>query len=196
MPPGYVSPERGAVTMLLDRLRHGDAAAEEELLPLVYNDLRRSAELLLRRELPGHTLQPTDLVHEGYLKLVGAASRHAVDRQHFIAIAARAMRQVLVDHARTRMAAKRGGGQVAVRISNADVGLDVDMGEVVALEDALVRLGRLNPRLPRVVELRFYAGLSDAEAAEVLGVSSRTIHRDWLTARAWLYKELYPGTAR
>jgi RNA polymerase sigma factor (TIGR02999 family) len=189
------SSDRGAVTTLLDRMRRGDAAAEEELLPLVYADLRRSAEHLLRRERPGHTLQPTDLVHEGYLKLVATASRNAIDRQHFISIAARAMRQVLVDHARSRMAAKRGGGQVPVRITNADVGIDLDLGELVALEDALVRLGTRNPRLPRVVELRFFAGLSEAETAEVLGVTPRTVQRDWATARAWLYKELYPGAS-
>jgi RNA polymerase sigma factor (TIGR02999 family) len=93
------------------------------------------------------------------------------------------------------MAAKRGGGQVPVRITNADVGIDLDLGELVALEDALVRLGTRNPRLPRVVELRFFAGLSEAETAEVLGVTPRTVQRDWATARAWLYKELYPGAS-
>lgn len=190
-PSGSPAPERGVVTALLARLHRGDASAEAELLPLVYDDLRRAAESLLRRERPDHTLQPTDLVHEGYLKLVGQLP-DATDRQHFIAIAARAMRQVLVDHARRRAASKRGSGVAHVRITNADVGLDVDLGEMVALDDALTRLGARNPRLPRVVELRFFAGLSEEETAEVLGVTARTVQRDWATARAWLYKELYP----
>ena len=187
---GVDSPQRGAVTALLERARRGDAAAEAELVPLVYADLRRAAEQLLRRERKGHTLQPTDLVHEGYLKLVGGEASNAQSRRHFVAIAARAMRQVLVDHARKRGAAKRGAGQVEVRVTNADAGIDVDLAELIALDDALERLGKRNPRLPRVVELRFYAGLGDDEIAEVLGVTSRTVQRDWATARAWLHKEL------
>lgn len=187
---GVDSPERGEVTALLERARAGDAGAEAKLLPLVYADLRRAAEALLRREQPGHTLQPTDLVHEGYLKLLGGERPDARSRRHFIAIAARAMRQVLVDHARKRRAAKRGAGYVDVRVTNADAGLDVDIAEMIALDDALERLGQRNPRLPRVIELRFFAGLSEEEAAEVLGVTSRTVQRDWATARAWLYKEL------
>jgi RNA polymerase sigma factor (TIGR02999 family) len=182
--------ERGAVTALLARVRAGDTAAEAALFPLVYSDLRRAAERLLRREQQGHTFQPTDLVHEGYLKLVGAEPLDASNRQHFIAIAARAMRQVLVDQARRRGAAKRGAGLVEVRITNADVGLDLDIAELIALDDALARLGARNERLPRVVELRFFAGLSEQETAEVLGVTTRTVQRDWATARAWLHKEL------
>ena len=192
MIPAVDPPPPGAVTALLERVRHGDAAAEEELVPLVYEELRRAAEYLLRREQPGHTLQPTDLVHEGYLKLVGGEGADARSRRHFIAIAARAMRQVLVDHARRRGAAKRGAGYAEVRVTNADAGIDVDFAELIALDDALERLGKRNPRLPRVVELRFYAGLTDEEIAEVLGVTSRTVQRDWATARAWLYKELAP----
>jgi RNA polymerase sigma factor (TIGR02999 family) len=182
------------VTALLERARSGDAAAEAELVPLVYADLRRAAEHLLRGERPGHTLQPTDLVHEGYLKLVGGDVVDAQTRRHFIAIAARAMRQVLIDHARRRGADKRGAGRVEVRVTNADAGIDIDFAEIIALDDALERLGRRNPRLPRVVELRFYAGLSDEEIADVLGVTSRTVQRDWATARAWLYKELVAST--
>jgi RNA polymerase sigma factor (TIGR02999 family) len=194
MSPGVDSPERGVVTALLERARAGDAGAEAELLPLVYADLRRAAEVLLRREQRGHTFQPTDLVHEGYLKLVGSEAPDAHSRRHFVAIAARVMRQVLVDHARKRGAAKRGAGYVEVRVTNADAGIDVDIAEMIALDDALERLGQRNPRLPRVVELRFFAGLSEEETAEVLGVTSRTVQRDWATARAWLYKEL--DTAR
>ena len=190
MSSGVELPERGVVTALLERARAGDAGAEAQLLPLVYADLRRAAEMLLRREQRGHTLQPTDLVHEGYLKLVGSEVPDAHNRRHFVAIAARAMRQVLVDHARKRRAAKRGSGYIEVRVTNADAGLDFDIAEMIALDDALERLGQRNPRLPRVVELRFFAGLSEDEAAEVLGVTSRTIQRDWAVARAWLHKEL------
>jgi RNA polymerase sigma factor (TIGR02999 family) len=182
--------ERGAVTALLARVRGGDPSAESELLPLVYADLRRAAGRLLRRERPGHTLQPTDLVHEGYLKLVGDGAPDAENRRHFVGVAARAMRQVLVDHARRRGAAKRGAGRADVRLTNADVRFEVDLAEMVALDDALERLGRRNPRLSRVVELRFFAGLSEEETAAVLGVTSRTVQRDWATARAWLHKEL------
>jgi len=192
--PAVGPPDRGAVTALLERARGGDAAAEAELVPLIYGDLRRAAEHLLRGEQRGHTLQPTDLVHEGYLKLVGAGRADARTRRHFIAIAARAMRQVLVDHARKRGADKRGAGQVEVRVTNADAGIDVDLAELIALDDALERLGQRNPRLPRVVELRFYAGLSEEEIAEVLGVTTRTVQRDWATARAWLHKELSSST--
>jgi RNA polymerase sigma factor (TIGR02999 family) len=193
MRSGVESHDRGAVTALLERARRGDAAAEAELFPLVYDDLRRAAAILLRREQKGHTLQPTDLVHEGYLKLAGGQPVDARNRRHFIAVAARAMRQVLVDHARRRNAGKRGAGQIEVRITNADVGIDVDIAEMIALDDALERLGRNNPRLPQVVELRFFAGLSDEETGEVLGVTARTVQRDWVTARAWLHKELASG---
>lgn len=186
--------EPGAVTALLHRARAGDTSAQEALLPVVYSDLRRTADLLLRRERPGHTLQPTDLVHEAYFKLVGRDVLDAQSRRHFVAIAARAMRQVLVDHARRRGAAKRGSGYVEVRITNADAALDVDLAELIALDDALDRLGERNPRLPRVVELRFFAGLTEDEIAETLGVTVRTVQRDWATARAWLHKELDAST--
>lgn len=190
MSQGLESPDRGAVTALLERARRGDAAADAALFPLVYADLRRAAERLLASERRGHTFQPTDLVHEGYLKLAGGDGANAENRRHFVAIAARAMRQVLIDHARRRNAAKRGAGYVEVRITNADVGVDVDIEELLALDDALERLGARNPRLPRVVEMRFFAGLNEEEIADVLGVTVRTVQRDWATARAWLYKEL------
>lgn len=190
MHSGVETHDSGAVTALLSRVRRGDAAAEAELFPLVYGDLRRAAEGLLRRERKTHTLQPTELVHEGFLKLAGGARAGADNRRHFLAVAARAMRQVLIDHARHRKAEKRGAGRVEVRITNADAGIDFDIAEMVALDDALERLGRRNPRLPRVVELRFFAGLSEDETADVLGVTTRTVQRDWATARAWLHKEI------
>ena len=161
MSRGLQPPERGVVTALLARARRGDAAADAELLPLVYADLRRVAQRLLRQEQPGHTLQPTDLIHEGYLKLSGGEAWDAQSRRHYIALAARAMRQVLIDHARRRRAAKRGAGQAPLRVTNADAGIDVDLAELIALDDALERLGKLNPRLPRVVELRFFTGLNE-----------------------------------
>lgn len=194
MSTGSDVPTAMSVTQLLRRIREGEAGAEEALFPLVYGELRQVAERLLRNERPGHTLQPTDLVHEGYLKLMDGAAGNAADRRHFLSIAARAMRQVLVSHARRTVADKRGGGAVHVRITNADAGIDVDLGELIALDDALSRLADLNPRLPRVIELRFFAGLSEAETAATLDVTPRTIQRDWAMARAWLYKELYGGT--
>jgi len=180
-----------SVTQLLRRIQSGDDSAQSELFPLVYSELRQVAVRLLRSEREGHTLQPTDLVHEGYLKLAGGAEHTASDRRHFLAIAARAMRQVLVSHARKVSADKRGGGVAAVRISNVEAGIDVNLAELVALDDALTRLASLNPRLPRVIELRFFSGLSEEETSKVLGVTPRTIQRDWAMARAWLYKELY-----
>jgi RNA polymerase sigma factor (TIGR02999 family) len=183
----------GAVTALLRRAQSGDESAQAELLPLLYRDLHRAAERLLRRERREHTLQATDLVHEGFLKLEANGAIDAQSRAHYLGIAARAMRQVLVDHARRRAAAKRGSGRAMVRLTDADAALDVDFGEMLALDDALTRLGERNPRLPRVVELRFFAGLNEEEIAALLGVTTRTVQRDWATARAWLYKELYPS---
>jgi RNA polymerase sigma factor (TIGR02999 family) len=186
---GTVPPERGAVTALLERARAGDHEAASSLVPLVYGDLKRAAERLLGRERPDHTLRPTELVHEAYIRLVPGGAGGAESRAHFIAIAARAMRQVLVDHARRRAADKRGGG-LEVRVTNPDAAMEVDVAELVALDDALERLGRRNERLPRVVELRFFAGLTEDETARALGVTPRTVQRDWATARAWLHKEL------
>jgi RNA polymerase sigma factor (TIGR02999 family) len=180
-----------SVTQLLRRIREGEADAESELFPLVYSELRDLAARLMRGERVGHTLQPTDLVHESFFKLMDGAAATAADRRHFLSIASRAMRQVLVSHARKNAADKRGGGMIPLRITNVDAGLDVDLTELVALDDALSRLGELNPRLPRVIELRFFAGLSEAETAEALEVTPRTIQRDWAMARAWLYKEMY-----
>ena len=186
-------PAPGAVTGLLARVSAGDAAALEELFPLVYQGLRGAADHLLRRERPGHTLQPTALVHEAYLKLVGSGRIPSTDRAHFQSIAARAMRQILVDHARRRGARTRGDGLGPVTLNLdlevADRGMAVD--EVIALDDALTRLSALNPRLRSVVELRFFGGMGEAEIAAALGVTTRTVQRDWLKARAWLHREVY-----
>ncbi len=191
-PPGSGSSAQGPVTGLLSRVRAGDQSAESELYGLVYDDLERAARSLLRRERQAHTLQPGDLVNEAYLRLAGSGVSDATNRPHLLAIAARAMRFVLVDHARRRGAAKRKSVGPPVRITNAEVAVELDFAELIALDDALERLGQRNPRLPRVVELRFFAGLGEEEIAAILGVTSRTVQRDWAAARAWLYKEMYP----
>jgi len=184
--------ETGDVTALLAAARAGDGRALDRLLPVVYADLRAVAEREMRREARGHTLQPTALVHEAYLRLGGAAGS-AGDRTHFLAIAARAMRQVLVDHARRRDAAKRGGGVPPVTLTDG-IGADpLDADEILALDRALELL---DPRQRQVVECRFFAGMEETEIAEALGLSERTVRRDWAKARAWLYRELYPGSGR
>lgn len=187
------APSPGEVTRLLGLLGQGDPDALDRLFPLVYAELHRAADRLLMREAAGHTLQPTALVHEAYLKLAGGGPPAAASRNHFVGLAARAMRQILVDQARRRKAGKRGEGQVPVRITNAQVGVDLHLDEFLALDEALDGLARVDERLRRVVELRFFGGLTEAEVAAALGVTTRTAQRDWAKARAWLYKELYPA---
>jgi RNA polymerase sigma factor (TIGR02999 family) len=179
----------GEVTRLLQAAHHGEADALERLLPLVYEDLRRLARRQLGYEYVERTLNPTALVHESYLKL-GRAAMAAHDRAHFLAIAARAMRQVLVDQARDRKAAKRGGGawDRTTLTDGAWVG-EFDPDNMLALDDAL---GKLEPRQRQVVECRFFGGMEEQEIAVALGVSERTVHRDWIKARAWLYRYFYP----
>ncbi|MGH9885618.1 MAG: sigma-70 family RNA polymerase sigma factor [bacterium] len=181
----------GPVTALLARVSAGDDDAMDRLFPLVYQQLRQAAEGVLRSERPGHTLQPTALVHEAYLKLIGSGGIPARDRGHFLSIAARAMRQILVDHARRRRARKRGDGDtpLPLEIPVADGSMPID--ELVALDDALEQLSAQSPRLRSVVELRFFGGLSEDQIAETLGVTTRTVQRDWVRARAWLYREVY-----
>jgi RNA polymerase sigma factor (TIGR02999 family) len=178
-------PDPGEVTQLLQAARGGERAALERLVPLVYEDLRRLARSQLGREHGERTLNATALVHEAYLKL-GRSALAAEDRAHFLAIAARAMRQVLVDHARERKAAKRGGGgwERTTLTDGAWVGT-FEPDEMLALERALEAL---DPRQRQVVEFRFFGGMEDQEIATVLGVSERTVHRDWVKARAWLYR--------
>jgi len=179
--------ERGEVTRLLAAADAGDANALDRLLPLVYDELRRIAEAQLRGERPGHTLQPTALVHETYLKIAGS-DLSASNRAHFLAIAARAMRQALVDHARRRGRAKRGGGRRPVTLTGGSWSEEMDFDELLALDAAL---DELDARQRRVVECRFFAGMSEQEIAEVLDVNPRTVRRDWVKARAWLYRRLY-----
>jgi RNA polymerase sigma factor (TIGR02999 family) len=179
------------VTQLLLRLRAGDPDARERLFPLVYEELRRVARRALQRERPDHTLRPTELVHEAFLKL-GAAEGPWEDRAHFLGVAARAMRQILVDHARRRLAGKRGGGMVPITLEDvrSDEGLPPE--ELLALDTALDRLEHRDARMRALVEYRFFAGLSDREIAELLQVSERTVNREWAKARAWLHQEIYP----
>lgn len=187
-------PTAGEVTVLLHRMHAGDSAALGRLLPLVYDELRAAARRALAREQPGHTLHPSDLVHEAYFKLVGAGGTDWQDRAHFHAVAARTMRQVLVEHARRRLAGKRGGGAVHVTLGDVESARPAGDEELVALDDALERLDAVQPRLRTLVEHRYFGGLSERETAEVLGVSERTVQRDWARARAWLHKELYPAS--
>jgi len=192
------SPPAADVTTLLHRWQQGDARAADELLPLVYNELRRQARNFMRHERAAHTLEPTALVHEAYLRL---RRQHGVDwgsRAHFHALAAQAMRRVLVDHGRHRHAAKRGGGgQERVTLEGLaapDAGQTAEVDAAV-LTRALEDLERLDARQARIVELRFLSGLSVEETAEALGVSPATVKRDWSTARLWLLRELKRGGA-
>jgi RNA polymerase sigma factor (TIGR02999 family) len=166
-----------------------DPEAAEDLAPLVYRELRRIAAAYMRRERPGQTLQPTALVHEVYLRLAGAGTPWR-DRQHFVAIAARSMRQILVEHARARGAQRRWAGLDRVPLSESlAVSADPE-GMLPALDEALTRLERLDPELTRIIELRFFAGLSIEDAADALGMSPATLKRRWALARAWLFREL------
>ena len=181
------------VTGLLIAWSEGDAAALDALLPVVYAELRREARRALRRETAGHTLQPTALVHEAYLKLVDQPPSRWQSRSQFYAIAARCMRQVLVDAARTRRAAKRGGGAHPITLSDAEnlaPATDVTGEDVLALDAALTRLAALDPDQARLVELRYFAGLTLEDTAATLGVSTATVSREWTVARLWLRREL------
>ncbi len=183
--------EPGRITLLLEQMRNGDRAAEESLIPLVYADLRKLARQRLRGERQNHTLQTTALVNEAYLRLAQSKDPKLVDRNHFFALAATLMRRILVDYARARIAGKRGGEAVAVPLTNQDVAAGgQSWDELLAVNQALTRLAALDERQARVVELRFFSGLELEEIAEVLGVSSRTVKRDWRMAQAWLYTEM------
>lgn len=178
------------ITQLLVRWRDGDQAALDELLPLVYREMRRLAGYYLRRERLDHTLQPTALVHEAYLRLVGEREIDWRNRAHFFGIAAVRMRQILVDHARTRLAAKRGGGEYRLSLSEADHLAEKHDVSLLALDDALRRLEALDPQKSRIIELRYFGGLTIEETAEALRISPATVKRDWRMARAWLRSEI------
>lgn len=180
------------VTTLLARWSSGDAVALEQLTPIVYDELRRIARRHLARERRDHTLQSTALVHEAYMRLMGAGSGDYQNRQHFFAVAAQVIRRVLVDHARAVNAAKRGGGVQKIFLEDQPEASTQteNVAEVLALHEALERLAAFDAQQARIVELRYFAGLSIDETAEVVGVSPATIKRDWVMARAWLAREL------
>jgi RNA polymerase sigma factor (TIGR02999 family) len=159
-------------------------------MPLAYSELHRIAQQRWRGQQPGHTLQPTVLIHEAYLKLMGQGQKAFENRAHFFAVMSMAMRQVLVNHAEASVAAKRGGGKINVPLEEAEVAALREATEVLDLHEALKLLAQVNPRQSRVVELRYFGGLSIEEAAEVLGVSTATVTREWHIARAWLAREL------
>lgn len=185
-----MSPTPGDVTSLLQEIKNGNVQAERDLIPLVYTELRRIAGAYLRRESANHTLQPTALVHEAYLRLTGIREIDWQSRAHFFAVSATIMRRILVDHARADQARKRGDGWDAVSLNEAILPAPHRGPEILALDEALTRLAQLDERQSKVVELRFFAGMSEAEAGNALGISARTVKRDWRLAKAWLFKEL------
>jgi RNA polymerase sigma-70 factor, ECF subfamily len=186
--------EPADITTLLAQVKQGDADAESNLVPLIYNELRAIARNYMRRERPDHTLQATVLVHEAFLQLVGDSKIEWQNRAHFFALASRVMRRILVDHARAAHAQKRPGARQKVELESALAFVEAQSADLLALDEALKRLAGWDPRQSRIVEMRFFAGLSFDEIAEVLGISDRTAKRDWMMARTWLYRELRKGT--
>lgn len=178
------------ITQLLLDLSGGNRAAVDALMPLVYEELRQLAHRQLRRERQGHTLNTTALVHEAYLKLIDQQRVNWQNRAHFFALAAQAMRRILINYANNRLAQKRGGGQFLVTFNEQSVVQEARAEELVALDEALSTLAKLNARQSQVVEFQFFGGLRHEEIAEVLGVSVPTVRRDWRLARAWLSREL------
>jgi RNA polymerase sigma-70 factor (ECF subfamily) len=187
---GTVNPEPTETTQLLRAWANGDQDALDKLAPRVYDELHRIANRLLRGERPGRTIQTTDLVHEAYLKLVGVTGVDWQYRAHFFAVAAQMMRRILLDRARRRLAAKRGGAAPRINLDEAPGIGSSRAEEVIRLDDALSALARIDPRKAQVIEFRFFAGLSVEETSEVLKVSQDTVLRDWRLGRAWLMNEL------
>lgn len=184
------SDSQNQVTLLLSRWRAGDREALDALMPLVYEELRRLARHYLQGERPDHTLQSTALVHEAYVRLLGQNPPEWKGRAHFFGVAAKLMRQILVDHARTHRAAKRGGNSVKMTLVEGLLGHKGKDVDLLALDDALNNLAKLSPQQSDIVELRFFSGLTIEDTSEVLGVSPATVKRNWTTARAWLFREL------
>lgn len=182
--------ETSLLSHLLRRWSEGDSGALEQLMPLVSGQLRRMAKRYMRQQPSGHTLQTTALIHEAYLRLVGQEEKRWENRVHFFGVAAQAMRHILVDYARARKTGKRGSEARTVSLEEAAIVSKERASELVALDDALAELARLSPRQGRMVELRYFGGLSVVETAEVLKVSVDTVTRDWRQAKAWLHREL------
>jgi RNA polymerase sigma factor (TIGR02999 family) len=176
------------VTQLFLQAEKGDREALDEMLPLVYGELRRLANFYLSKERHGHTLQPTALVHEAYLRLIDQRSVNWKNRAHFFGLAAEMMRRILMNHARDRAAEKRGGKSERVSLSRVPASAELNEIELIALDDALQQLSVMDPRKSRIVELKFFAGLTTEEIAEILQISPATIRREWAVARAWLFR--------
>jgi RNA polymerase sigma factor (TIGR02999 family) len=185
-----MEPSQSDVTLLLKRLSEGDENVLNQLVPLVYGELRRLASSYMRHERPDHTLQTTALLHEAYLQLVGQQRAHWENRAQFFGVAAQLMRRILVDHARTHNAAKRGGISTKLSLDEAMVMARERCSDLLAVEELLTRLAAIDPQQARVVELRFFAGLSVEETARALAISDRTVKRDWAMAKAWMQREL------
>jgi RNA polymerase sigma factor (TIGR02999 family) len=179
-----------SVTELLVRARDGDSSALANIFPLIYDELRRLAKQQLVREPDGHTLSPTALVHEAYMRLIDYSKMEWNGRSHFMAVAATAMRRILVDHARSHRSAKRGGGLKRVPIESVELGAEDRADLLIAVDEALVRLKEIEPRQAQVVECRFFGGMTEDETAEALGIGVRTAKRDWAKAKVWLHKEI------
>jgi RNA polymerase sigma factor (TIGR02999 family) len=188
-------PPSGAATDLLLELSQGDPRTVDALVPLVYAELRRLATRYLRHERADHTLTTTALVHEVYLRLVDPARVSVSDRAHFLAVAAIGMRRILVEHARKRNALRRGGERQRVSLSQLSIAQDDSAETLLALNDALERLGAISPRLVRVVECRYFLGLTETETAEALGITDRTVRRDWIKAKGWLAAAIEEGAS-
>lgn len=178
------------ISQLLVDWSNGDKAALDKLIPLVYGELRRLARYHMRRERQGHTLQTSALVNEAYLRLVDYKRMRWQDRAHFFAVAAQAMRRILIEHARSHSREKRGAGARRVSLDEAAGLVDEQASDMIALDDALMSLAKFDPRKSRIVELRYFGGLDIEETAEVMGVSPATVKREWNTARLWLHREI------
>jgi len=182
--------EAGEITQLLRELRNGNQSAQSQLLELVYRELHGIAQRYMRAERGDHTLQPSALVNEAYLRLLADAPPDLENRQHFFAVAAQVMRRILVDYARAYRSEKRGGNLNRVSLDDPLAFTSSDSDEMIALDAALTRLAEIDPRQSRIVELRFFVGLTEEEIAQLLSLSTRTIKREWQMAKAWLYAEL------
>ena len=178
------------ITAQLQAWGAGESSARERVFPLVYDELRRIAHRQLQRERSGHTLDTTALVHEAYLRLASPTSRNFQDRSHFFAVAAIAMRRILVDYARRHRTGKRGDAPRRVSLTDTTLVADTRADTLLAVDEALTELARIDPRLSRVVECRFFAGLTEEETADILGVTARTVRRDWTKAKGWLHRTL------
>lgn len=181
------------VTRILHRVQQGDSNAPEELLPLVYEELRKLAAYKMALQPPGQTLQPTALVHEAWLRLVGARNQEWEGRKHFFAAAAEAMRHILIDRARKKQSLRHGGGWQRVEVGDVEIAAPADEEKLLALNEALDQLERIDPPKAEVVKLRFFVGLSERETAQLLGVSERSIQRRWAYAQAWLFERIDQG---